>query len=253
MPIFDELALAYDQSINWEQRLQRELPFFRKFIKDQQKMRILDLACGSGRHAIALAKEGHEVIGLDISPAMIAAATHHAEKNNVKVQFHTADMQNVKTTVKGSFDLIMCLGNSLALLPSHAALKTTLQEVKSLLSKDGYFISQTLNFEEIRATNFRFFPLKSGVSAAGNEVIFARFFQPHSNDLSSTLVFTAFVKTDSGWKTITREQSVLQLTQILLNKILRAVGFTHLESYADYQQTQFSRPNSRNLILLTQK
>ncbi len=253
MPVFDELALVYDQSIDWEQRLQRELPFINSLIKDQTKARILDLACGSGRHAVALAQRGYDVIGLDISSEMIAAATRHAEKNKVRVQFHTADMQNAKTTVTSPFDLILCLGNSLALLPSIDALRKALQGVKSLLSKDGIFVSQTLNFEEIRTTHFRFFPLKAGVTTAGNEVIFARFFEGLSNKITTTMVFSAFVKTETGWKTKTREQPVLQLSQAHLNQLLRAVGFKRLQYYADYQQTQFSPSTSRNLVFLAQK
>jgi hypothetical protein len=134
-----------------------------------------------------------------------------------------------------------------------AALETTLLGVKSLLHKGGYFISQTLNFEEIRTTNFRFFPLKSGVTAAGNEVIFVRFFERFSSSLSTTMVFTAFVKTETGWKTKTREQLVLQLTQSHFDKILRNLGFGSLHYFANYQKNHFSSSKSRNLIVLAQK
>lgn len=253
MTVFDELALIYDQSINWDIRLQRELPFLTALIKDKKSARILDLACGSGRHAVALVQERNEVIGLDLSPQMIAAATRYAEKHEVKVQFHTADIQDVKTTVTGHFDLILCLGNSLALLPSINALKTTLSGIQSLLPEDGYFVSQVLNFEEMRSTKFRFFPLKSGSTAAGNEVIFARFFEPFPDTETATLVFTGFIKTETDWKTKTHTQPVLQLTHRLLKQLLSTTGFTRTQYYADYSQNNFSPKKSRNLLTLAQK
>lgn len=253
MTVFEELALIYDQSIDWTQRLQRELSLLSPLIENQKPARILDLACGSGRHAVAFAKKGHEVIGLDLSPQMIAAATRHAEENDVHVQFHTADMSKVNTIVTGSFDLILCLGNSLALLPSINVLQTTLQGASSLLSKDGYFVTQTLNFEEIRHAHFRFFPIKSGTTAAGNEVIFARFFEPLSETSTATMVFTGFIKTDTGWKTKTHTHQVLQITHQLMNTLLNTTGFTRKQFFADYQQRQFGSTKSRNLITLAQK
>jgi 2-polyprenyl-3-methyl-5-hydroxy-6-metoxy-1,4-benzoquinol methylase len=253
MTVFEELALIYDQSIDWTQRLQRELPLLNTLLEHRRPARILDLACGSGRHAVALAQSGHEVIGLDLSPQMIAAATRHAEENDVQVQFHTADMSNAKTIVNGFFDLIICLGNSLALLPSIDALKASLQGAHSLLSKDGYLVTQTLNFEEINYAKFRFFPLKSGTIAAGNEVIFARFFEPLSDKSTATMVFTGFINTDTGWKTKTHTHQVLQITQQLMDKLLKTTGFTRIQHFANYQKQRFESEKSRNLMILAQK
>ncbi len=253
MAVFEELALVYDQSIDWNQRLQRELPFLQALIADQKIARILDLACGSGHHAIALVNGRHEVIGLDLSPQMIAAATRHAEENDVNVQFHTADMTKADKIVTGPFDLILCLGNSLALLPSINALKRTFKGIHSLLADDGFLVTQTLNFEEIRHTGFRFFPLKSGPTTAGNEVIFARFFELFSNTSTATLVFSGFIKTETGWKTKTHSQQVLQLNQSLMDQSLTKNDFTRIQYYADYKQHQFSPLKSRNLITLAQQ
>ena len=253
MAVFEELALIYDQSINWKQRLQHELPLLTSLIKDQKSARILDLACGSGRHAVALAQRNHEVVGLDISSEMIAAATRHAENTKVNVQFHTANMRDAKATVKGPFDLILCLGNSLALLPSIDLLKTTLRSAYSLLTKNGLLITQILNFEEIRSTQFRFFPLKSGTTASGNEVIFARFFEPMMASSHATLVFTGFIKTEDGWKTKSHTQQVLQLTLSTMEQLYDDAGFSRTQFFADYQKGEFQPTESRNLISLVQK
>jgi 2-polyprenyl-3-methyl-5-hydroxy-6-metoxy-1,4-benzoquinol methylase len=253
MPVFEELALIYDHSIDWNLRLQRELPFLLELIKTKKPARILDLACGSGRHAVALALEGHQVIGIDLSPQMINAATAHATAKGVNVHFYTADMTHTEATVEGPFDLIICLGNSLALLPTIHAIKSTIQNAHSLLKKQGWLLTQTLNFEEIRHSKFRFFPLKSGTTAAGNEVIFVRFFEPISGTNDATLIFTGFFKTNNTWKTQTRVQQLLQLSHPLMKQILRAGGFIQATFFADYQKHAFSATKSRNLITLAQK
>jgi 2-polyprenyl-3-methyl-5-hydroxy-6-metoxy-1,4-benzoquinol methylase len=48
-----------------------ECDFIEREISANQQTRILDIGCGTGRHAIELAKHGYQVIGIDLSIAMI--------------------------------------------------------------------------------------------------------------------------------------------------------------------------------------
>jgi glycine/sarcosine N-methyltransferase len=253
MTVFKDLALIYDQAIDWAQRLDHELPFFSTLVKDLEKPRILDMACGSGRHAVALTLQGFDVIGLDSSPQMIAAAEKHAEINHVNVEFIIADMQNITEVVESPFNLILCIGNSLALLPSHQTVQTTLQGAHSFLGKNGKFVAQILNFDEIRHSGFRFFPLKTGQTTKGDEVVFVRFFEPITNSTTAQLVFTGFIKTSTGWQTKTITQPILQLTQPILTSLLQNAGFESLSFYADYNHNPFVASESRNLIAIASK
>jgi SAM-dependent methyltransferase len=253
MPVFEDLALIYDQAIDWEQRLARELPFLTRVIQDTPNARILDLACGSGRHAVVLASQGYDVTGLDLSPQMIEAAKNHAKEKGVVVQFSIADMRQVTELVRGSFDLVVCLGNSLALLPALPDVQKTLTNVFQLLTEGGSFVSQTLNFEEIRHTGFRFFPLKSGQTKDGKEVVFARFFEPEKTGESRHLVFFGITRTEAGWQPTLSSQPVLQLDKTILESALQDAGFKHLVFYQDYNEQPFSPKQSRNLISLGTK
>ncbi|MFX1541358.1 MAG: class I SAM-dependent methyltransferase [Promethearchaeota archaeon] len=253
MVVFEDLALIYDQAIDWTQRLSNELPFFSSLLKNHKTARILDLACGSGRHAIALALEGFDVIGLDLSSTMIAAAEKYAQINQVAVEFITADMQKATDVVEGSFDLILCIGNSLALLPTLQAVQSTLEGAYSLLGEKGIFVAQILNFDEIQHTGFRFFPLKSGKTAKGNEVIFARFFEPITDSMNVQLVFTGFIKTETSWRAKTVSQSILQINKSKLESILQKTGFTRISFFSDYQKNPFLPLENRNLLSVASK
>jgi SAM-dependent methyltransferase len=55
---------------------------------------ILELGCGTGRVAIPLAQDGHEVVGLDRSPAMLARAERHARREGVSLRLVEADMRS---------------------------------------------------------------------------------------------------------------------------------------------------------------
>jgi len=47
---FDDVALVYDDAINWEARLAREMPFLLAAVGDLKGKTVLDIACGTGRH-----------------------------------------------------------------------------------------------------------------------------------------------------------------------------------------------------------
>jgi len=58
---------------------------------------ILDLCCGIGRHSVALAEEGYEVVGVDISPYFIDRAKEYSESRNVGhlCDFIVGDMRQI--------------------------------------------------------------------------------------------------------------------------------------------------------------
>ncbi|MHA2071669.1 MAG: class I SAM-dependent methyltransferase [Candidatus Thorarchaeota archaeon] len=247
MKSFDELALAYDNSIDWDSRLKRELPFLQSMSESSTK-RVLDMACGSGRHVVALASLGFDVVGFDTSEGMITAARNHAKIAEVEVEFHIADMQSFPSIVDGSFDVVLCLGNSLALLPSLEVLQNVIEIVHDVLRPSGSFFFQVLNFEEILTSGFRFFPIKGGRTSAGEDVVFARFYE-HSVEHWSTLVATSFVNKSSSWETAISTQKVLHTNHDVLKKALTESGFENVEFFSDYHKNEFVPSNSRNLIV----
>lgn len=59
--------------------------------------RVLDLACGVGRHSIEFARRGFEVIGLDFSKPYLAEAKKSASKAKGKIKFVHGDMKDLRT------------------------------------------------------------------------------------------------------------------------------------------------------------
>jgi 2-polyprenyl-3-methyl-5-hydroxy-6-metoxy-1,4-benzoquinol methylase len=245
---FDELALAYDKSINWDSRLSRELPFLQTILSESKTDRVLDMACGSGRHSVALASLGYHVVAFDTSEGMIAEAKNHSMTADVEVEFHIADMQSFSTVVDGSFDAVLCLGNSLALLPSIEVLHNVVKGVHNVLNPSGSFIFQVLNFQEILLSGFRFFPIKGGKTATGEDVVFSRFYE-HGDDHWSTLVATSFVRKGSDWETAISTQQVLHTNQVVVKNVLATSGFENFDFFSDYHRNEIVPDKSRNLLV----
>jgi SAM-dependent methyltransferase len=84
-----------------------ELAFLRTHLPLPDFARVLDVCCGVGRHAAALAALGYDVLGIDVSHAALAAARERAPG----AEFRALDMRRVDS-LDGRRDAVMCLWQS---------------------------------------------------------------------------------------------------------------------------------------------
>ncbi len=74
---------------------QREIAFLQQCGVLVPEQRILDLACGGGRHSLAMAQHGAEVTGLDVGPAAIASARRRATRAKLPATFVQGDVRQL--------------------------------------------------------------------------------------------------------------------------------------------------------------
>jgi len=103
---FDAHAPVYMENPFTKNTLE-EVDFVLEELKLPPGSHILDVGCGTGRHAVELAKRGYHVTGVDISSGMLAEAKKAAKKAGVKVEWIQADAS--KFTSPRSFDAAICL------------------------------------------------------------------------------------------------------------------------------------------------
>jgi SAM-dependent methyltransferase len=108
------------------------------------RRRILDLGCGPGHYAGRLAAQGHEVVGLDLDPQMIAAA----RANHPAAVFHCRDMIDLEGLAPPAFGLAFCLGNVAAHLPRESV-PPFLEQLAGILRPGGIWLLQTVNWDRI--------------------------------------------------------------------------------------------------------
>ena len=87
-----------------------EAAFVRRSLGVPPPARLLDVPCGSGRHAVRLADAGYRVTGIDLSADAIA----HAKATGSAAEFHCRDMTELPADEP--FDGALCLGNSFGYL-----------------------------------------------------------------------------------------------------------------------------------------
>jgi glycine/sarcosine N-methyltransferase len=140
---FNQLVDVYEAMIAWPKRLAGEEPFYRRWFQDFGVNRVMDVACGTGRHAAMFHRWGLEVEGADLSPAMIERArAAFGEPPGLHWAVRGFD-QSIPGA--GSWDAVVCVGNSLALAPDLATVQSAVAQMVGALRPGGLLVVQVLN------------------------------------------------------------------------------------------------------------
>lgn len=101
--------------------------------------RVLDLACGTGRHCFELEAMGYQVEGSDISAAMIQQAQLTAVERGGAANFYNYSFQNADRIAK-KYDAVISMFSAICYLTTHQDLLTTLDNINGLLEPGGLFV-----------------------------------------------------------------------------------------------------------------
>lgn len=151
-PSFDDLSDLYDAMIDWDKRLAHETPFYREVFDRVGARRILDVACGTGRHAALFHSWGLEVEGADISPAMLERARQRVPSAPAQGDRGLRWVQrgfDQPVDRPGSFDVAICVGNSLALAPTLATVDDAVEQMLHAVRPGGAVVIHVLNAAQL--------------------------------------------------------------------------------------------------------
>ncbi len=126
--------------------------------------RVLDIACGPGRHAAALDGEGMRVVGLDLSLALLRRARTVTGSPLVR-----ADMRALPVR-PGSMDAALSLFTSFGYFETDAEHAETLREMAGTVRPGGWFVLDFLNADAVRASVARLEPGLLVPGEAGSRV-----------------------------------------------------------------------------------
>jgi len=142
MSVYDRYAEVYDESgqiffsLRMIDYLSKLLPRHGPIAAGQTA---LDLACGTGTVALALARQGLQVYAIDGSPAMVEQARRKAAASDVTISLSCQDLRSF--TLPTPVNLVTCLYDSLNYLLSPADLIQAFQRVRETLRPGGLFLA----------------------------------------------------------------------------------------------------------------
>ena len=141
--LFENYAHKYDNEC-FVQGTVGECDFIEAEINHDKSLKIIDIGCGTGRHAIELTKRGYKVIGIDLSDSQLKRAREKAKEHGVQVDFQKHDARNIP--FKGEFDLaIMLCEGGFPLMETDEMNFEILKNAAKALKEKGKLIFTTLN------------------------------------------------------------------------------------------------------------
>lgn len=141
--LFENYSVQYDKEI-FTAGTAGECDFIEKELGFNRNLKILDIGCGTGRHAIELSKRGYNVTGIDLSESQLKRAGEKAKESGLTINFLCMDARELIFNNEFDVAIMICEG-AFPLMETDEMNFEILQGAERALKKQGKFIFTTLN------------------------------------------------------------------------------------------------------------
>ncbi|KAA3663207.1 MAG: class I SAM-dependent methyltransferase [Calditrichaeota bacterium] len=141
--LFENYAEKYDKE-SFTRGTSGECDFIEKEVGFDKSTKILDIGCGTGRHAIELAKRGYTVTGIDLSESQLKQARRKASQQNLRIKFQQQDARKLAFLEEFDLVIMLCEGG-FPLMETDEMNFHILQNAANALKPRGKLIFTTLN------------------------------------------------------------------------------------------------------------
>lgn len=135
---------------DWDRSLLRQGRALTAILRSQapQALSVLDLACGIGTQALALAKKGYQVTAEDLSPVSVARAKREAKRRGLTLHFGVGDMRRAASRHAGAFDVVLACDNSLPHLLNDRAILKAFKQARACLKPGGLYLISVRDYAQ---------------------------------------------------------------------------------------------------------
>ena len=207
-----------------------------KFLKPKPDARFLDLACGSGRHAIYINKCGYQVTGIDLSEQSIQMAKLSETDN---LHFIRGDMRKPISGTK--FDYIFNLFTSIGYFEKEEDDQKVIQSASQMLNNGGVMVIDYLNKTKVIKD------MVAEETIIRDNVCF---------ELTRTFTDNKIIKRiqiEDGDKKFTFSEEVMAYSLSDFDKMFRKAEFEINNVFGNYHLNAFDEKTSDRLIMVAKK
>ena len=252
MSFYSEFSKNYDKIFPLNKnKLELLDKSFKNLNNDRKDIKLLDVGCGTGSYACALAKKGYKLKAVDIDTEMISLAESKLKNKSDKleVDFYRLGMLHLKEKFEySSFDGIYIIGNVLVHLKRNE-IKEFLQTAYELLKNNGKIFIQIVNYYRILELNLDSLPT---LYSEDDSVRFERNYEYHKE--KNIIKFKTKLIDHFENEILSQNQIELYpLCRTELEKNLKAAGFEIKNIYGAANGDQYRELQSIPLIITAQK
>ena len=218
-----EFAGRWDELIDWQRRAEAESNFFQDILKAHGVEKVLDIACGTGFHAVTLKADGFDVTAADGAPNMLVQARENARRFGIDdLRLVEAEWTRLGASFAGErFDAVICLGNAFTHLFDESDRIRALNEVYRLVNEDGIAIVDQRNYDAM---------LDKGFSSKHQSYYLGEKVEVRPEELSEDLVTMRYEYEDGEVHFLT----ICPIRQDYVTGLLLGAGFRSVKRYGDF-------------------
>jgi len=209
---------------------------------------VLELACGTGRVSIPLAKEGFAVTGIDNSEAMLAEARKKSDAEGLTVEWVAADIRDFD--LQRTFPLIILPANALCHLLSLNDFEACLACVRNHLAHDGRFVIDVFvpKMELLINRPGERFPFSEydAPDGQGRIVVTESYVYEPGTQIKRIKTFHAFPGQDQE---VEGELNMRMYFPQELDALTKYNGFAIEKKFGDYDRTPFTAQSEKQIIV----
>ena len=225
--------------ILYKNRDEQEAVFFLNKIINHIKLKkgkVLDLACGKGRHAKYLNKIGLNVVGIDLSKNSIYFAKKY---ENEKLKFYVHDMRNVFK--ENEYNLVTNLFTSFGYFEDHKDEQKAINSMAKNLKKEGMLLIDFMNVKKV---------INSLIPSEKKIIDDINFNIKRSFNENYIIKDIEIIDKEINLKF---QEKVRTLTLIDFSKMLEKANLKIIDLFGDYSLSDFNALHSDRLIILAMK
>jgi SAM-dependent methyltransferase len=220
--------------------------FYRRLCTEHGVRRVLDCACGTGRHLALFHALGCQVTGSDLSPSMLDRARRNLVGQGIEVPLVRADYRELARHFETPFDAVVCLSSSILHAPDEEQVLRALQSMHGALRAQGVLVLTQGTSDRQWAARPRFIP-------AINEPDFTRLFVI---DYLGRGARYNILDIHHSEKRRDLEVWSVEYAQMLLRddyqRLLKAAGFQHIHFYGSYEWEPYDKETSDRLLVVAE-
>ncbi len=237
------------ENVRDTQREMRFLHWVFRELADVEVREILDVACGTGRHAIPLSKKGYTVTGGDRSQAMLAVLEEKVRRANIEIPVIKCDMKDIE--FREEFDAIICMYTSFNYLLTDQDIEKALVAFHRALRPGGIAILDLMNpifyigkFREITVEHHQ-----------EGQLCIQRTFKHTLDEVRSLWYQDEFVVADDGNSVSTCREihTMRMLTYPEISRFIRDAQFVDIKCYGNFTDLVEAEDKAERLILVCRR
>lgn len=245
--MFQDFSDVYEAMIDWPKRLAHEGPFYRRLFEQHGVRSVVDVACGTGRHAAMFHSWGLRVEAADLSPAMIdRARATFGEPAGLRWVVRGFDQPIAPPQ---PFDAAICVGNSLPLAPDAAAVQRAIGQMLAAVRGGGLLLIHALNLWHLPDGPCLWQKCQRAALPQGETLIVKGVHRCGRQGYVELIV----VGLTGDCPPRTECTPLLGLEAADLESMTRAGGAEKIRFFGGYQDQPYDRPQSVDLLMVANK